>query len=145
MASAQNMFTFIGRLARDPDLRYTQKGTAVCTFDIAVDRLRDETVSTDFFRCKAWAKLAEIIQEHKTKGDQMAVTGRIQQNNWIDNDNQKHFGFDFMVDSAYFLASARKKDENFSMNGQAPPLVKAPPKSNTKKTNNKSRTKANSR
>ena len=75
-----NSVTIIGRLVRDPELKYTQSGSAVCNFGIAVNKSystsdgeKKEEVS--FFDCTAWAKTGEIIAEHLQKGRRIAIQG----------------------------------------------------------------------
>ena len=76
-----NRITLIGRLARDPELRYTNSGTPVCNFTIAVERNfknRQGEKETDFIDIVAWQKLGELCSKYLEKGKQCGVDGRLQ-------------------------------------------------------------------
>jgi len=75
-----NSVTVVGRLTTDPELRFTNTGTAVCGFSIAVDRVG--TKETDFFEVVAWSKTAEAVATYVAKGHQVAVTGSLRQDRW---------------------------------------------------------------
>ena len=86
-----NHVVLIGRLTRDPELTYTQSGSAVCRFSIAVNRTsgtrgENQEESTSFFNIVAWNKTAEICKEYLNKGKQVAVDGRLQQRRWTATD-----------------------------------------------------------
>lgn len=74
--------TFIGRMVADPDLKYTNKGTAVCNFSIAVNRKKGEEETVSFFDCVAWGTLAVGIAENLTKGMRTIVTGNLSQDRY---------------------------------------------------------------
>lgn len=83
-----NNVSIIGRLGQDPELRYTTGGKTVASFSLAVDsRREDET--PDWVNIEVWGKTADLVGEHKSKGDQVAITGRITTSNWEDNDGNK--------------------------------------------------------
>ena len=76
-----NKIILIGRLVRDPEIRYTNNGTPVTNFTLAVDRgykSKDGTENTDFIKIVTWQKLAEIVAENLEKGRLVAVEGRLQ-------------------------------------------------------------------
>ncbi|MFA5560039.1 MAG: single-stranded DNA-binding protein, partial [Methanofastidiosum sp.] len=75
-----NTVCLVGRLTRDPELRYTPSGTAVCNFNLAVDRrFKSEGQPTaDFINIVAWSASAEFAAKHYVKGLQVSVVGRIQ-------------------------------------------------------------------
>jgi single-strand DNA-binding protein len=75
-----NSVTLVGRLTADPELRFTNTGTAVCEFSIAVDRVG--TDETDFFDVVAWAKTAEAVSAYLAKGHQVGVSGSLRQHRW---------------------------------------------------------------
>ena len=83
-----NVCTFIGRLGRDPEMRYTTNGKAVVSFSLGVNRdgKKDET---DWINFVAWEKTAEVIAKYCHKGDLIGVTGSLQQRSW-EKDGQKH-------------------------------------------------------
>lgn len=78
-----NQVSVFGRFTRDPEMRYTQQGKAVCNFSLAVDRFSGKD-DTDFFECVAWEKQAENIMNSCKKGHRLLVWGRIQQERWTD-------------------------------------------------------------
>ena len=81
-----NKVILIGRLVRDPELKHTQSGTAVCSFSIAVSRTwtkdGEKKEETSFINCDAWAKGAEIITEYVKKGHRIGIEGRLKQSTW---------------------------------------------------------------
>lgn len=87
-----NVVVLVGRLVADPELKYTPSGVAVCTFGIAVSRWqRSESgeKQTDFFDVVAWRHTAEFVANYLTKGGLVAVSGRLQQRSWVQQDGQK--------------------------------------------------------
>lgn len=105
-----NNTNLIGRLTADPELKYTQAGTAVSKFTIAVDRQFKNASGereTDFIRCVAFKKTAEIIAQYQKKGNQIGVNGRIQTGSY-DKDGVRHYTTDILVDNFTFLDN--KKD-----------------------------------
>ena len=83
-----NNCSFIGRLGKDPDMRYTTDGKAVASFSLAVNRDGKKDV-TDWINFVAWEKTAELIAKYCNKGDLIGVTGSLQQRSW-EKDGQKH-------------------------------------------------------
>lgn len=106
-----NQVTLLGRLTRDPELKYTPSGKAFCRFSIAINREfnREET---DFINCVAWDKRAETIAEYLRKGRRILLQGRIQTGSY-DKDGQKVYTTDIVVDKFEFIDSAN------SNNGQS--------------------------
>lgn len=110
-----NNVVLIGRLTRDPELRYTpgQDNRAVCSFTLAVDRnysreRREQAEmsgqqTADFIRCTAWGRLAENINNYIKKGQQLAVQGRIQTGSYEHRDGYTVYTTDIVVDSADFI------------------------------------------
>ncbi len=81
-----NNVSLIGRLGRDPEARFTTTGKQVTTFSIACDNPYRRDQDPDWVNVEAWGKTAELVAEHKTKGDQVAITGRLTSSSWEDND-----------------------------------------------------------
>ena len=106
----------MGRLTRDPEVRYTQtNNTLVATFSIAVNRrfVREgDTVTADFFNITAWSKTGEFVSKYFKKGQQVAVVGRLQNRNWDDQNGQKHYATDVVAEEVYFADSKRSSDES---------------------------------
>lgn len=91
MARSLNRVQLIGNLTRDPELRYTPAGTAVCSFSIATNRswttdAGEKKDEADFHRIVAWNKLAELCSQFLTKGKKVYVEGRLSTRNWTDKD-----------------------------------------------------------
>lgn len=104
-----NKVILMGRLTRDPELRYTQtNNTAVASFTLAVDRKmvkQGEERQADFISCVAWAKGAEFIGKYFQKGSMIAVVGRIQTRNYDDKDGKKRYVTEVVVEDSYFTGS----------------------------------------
>jgi len=96
-----NTVSLIGRLGADPQLRYTQNGTAVTTFSLAVPRERNRE-ETDWFDVTCWGKLAELAAQHLTKGRQVGITGRLQQERW-EKDGEKRSKVVVVVEEITFV------------------------------------------
>ena len=96
-------------MTRDPEVRYTQSGTAVCTFTLAVDRKfakKDSGQPTaDFIPIVAWRKLAEIIGNNLVKGRRISVEGRIQVRSYDAQDGSKRYATEIVADEVEFLDS----------------------------------------
>ena len=96
----------IGRLTRDPELKYTANGNAVCTFTVAVNRPYTNQAGerqADFIDIVAWNKLAEIVAEYMTKGRLVAVEGRIQTRTYENQEGQKRKVVEVIADLVRFL------------------------------------------
>lgn len=102
-----NSVTLIGRMTRDPELRYTPNGTAVCKFTLAVNR-RFNKEQTDFIDCVCWKGLAENVANYTGKGSLVGVKGSIETNPYETKDGQKRKAVEVNCDQVVFLD--RKKD-----------------------------------
>ncbi|HPJ36542.1 MAG TPA: single-stranded DNA-binding protein [Spirochaetota bacterium] len=117
MASDLNRVILVGRLTRDPELRYTPAGMPVASFSIANNRTystggeKKEQVS--YFDCVAWSKMGEIITEYCKKGKQIAVEGRLQQRRWEDQDGNKKNKIEIVVENFQFLSGGRSQDDDY--------------------------------
>lgn len=100
-----NITVLVGRLTRDPELRYTQNGTAVANFNLAVDRPFSKEKETDFINCVAWRKQAENLAQYMKKGSQIGISGRIQTRNYEDKDGKRVYVTEVVADSVQFLDS----------------------------------------
>ncbi len=111
-----NHIVLMGRLTRDPELRYTQSQTPVASFRLAVERDfggRDGGErQTDFIDVSAWRSTAEFVSKYFTKGSMAVVSGRLQSREWTDRDNNKRTSFEVVADNVYFGESKRSRDEN---------------------------------
>lgn len=106
-----NKVILIGRLTKDPEIRYTQNNTPVCNFTLAVDRRFSKDKQADFISCQAWQKTAEFISKYFQKGSMIAVVGRIQTRTWEDNEGKKRYITEVIVDEVYFAGSKTETDK----------------------------------
>ncbi|NLD46750.1 MAG: single-stranded DNA-binding protein [Clostridiaceae bacterium] len=106
-----NKAIIMGRLTRDPELRYTNaNNTPVCSFTLAVDRQfsrQGEERQADFIPIVAWSKTAEFCSKYFTKGLKVAVVGRIQTRTWDDNEGKKHYVTEVVAEEAHFADSKK--------------------------------------
>lgn len=98
----------IGNLTRDPELRYTPSGTAVCTFGLATNRswttdTGEKHEEPEFHRIVAWNKLAELCSQFLVKGRQIYVEGRLQTRSWTTQDNQQRTTTEIVIDNMILL------------------------------------------
>ena len=108
-----NKVILMGRLTRDPEMRFTQgNNTAVCSFSLAVNRRfkQEGQPDADFINIVAWAKTAEFVGKYFTKGQQVGVIGRMQTRNYDDKDGKKVFVTEVVAEEVYFADS--KKEPN---------------------------------
>jgi single-strand DNA-binding protein len=103
-----NKVILIGNVGRDPELRYTQNGTAVANFSLATSEKytkKDGTAvdSTEWHNIVAWARLAEICGEYVTKGRQVYIEGRIQTRKWEDSDGATRYTTEIVAQNMQML------------------------------------------
>ncbi|HLR02334.1 MAG TPA: single-stranded DNA-binding protein [Virgibacillus sp.] len=101
-----NRVVLVGRLTKDPDLRYTQSGVAVANFTIAVNRPfsnQQGEREADFINCVVWRKAAENLANYMKKGSQVGVDGRIQTRTFETKDGRTAFVTEVVADSVQFL------------------------------------------
>ncbi len=100
-----NHVVLIGRLTKDPEVRYTQSGTPVGTFTLAVDRRvqKDKPKEADFIPCVVWNKTAEIVGNWCKKGKQVGVEGRIQVRSYDAKDGSKRYVTEVIVSNLELL------------------------------------------
>lgn len=109
-----NKVILIGRLTRDPEMRYTPEGVAVTTFDLAVDRPflnREGERATDFIRIVTWRKLAEVCANNLGKGRLVAVDGQLRTRSYEGRDGVKRRAVEVVADTVRFLDRPRRTDE----------------------------------
>ena len=100
-----NHVTLIGRLTKDPEVRYTQSGTPVGTFTLAVDRRvqKDKPKEADFIPCVVWGKTAEVVGNWCKKGKQVGIEGRIQVRSYDAKDSSKRYVTEVIVSNLELL------------------------------------------
>lgn len=100
-----NKVILMGRLTRDPELRTTPSGIAMCRFSIAVDRQfsrQGEEKQTDFFDVTVWRNTAEFVCKYFARGRMIHLEGRLQNNNYTDQNGVKHYATAIIADSVSF-------------------------------------------
>ena len=112
MARSLNKVTLIGNLTRDPELRYTPQGTAVCTFGVATNRqwtteAGEKKEDAEFHRVVAWNKLAEICSQLLTKGRKVYVEGRLQTRSWTGQDGNQRTSTEIVINDMIIFDSRR--------------------------------------
>ena len=109
-----NKVILMGRLTRDPEVRYSQgeNATAIARYTIAVDRRykKEGDASADFIGCVAFGKLGEFAEKYLRKGTKVVVTGRIQTGSYTNKDGQKVYTTDVVVEENEFAESKRFDD-----------------------------------
>ncbi len=119
-----NKVILIGRLTKDVELRYTQtNNTAVASFSIAVNRKfvkTGEERQADFFNIIAWNKLAENISKYLFKGNQVAISGRLETRSWDDQNGQKHYVTEVIAEEIDFIGSKNKQNNEAILNSPTP-------------------------
>lgn len=106
-----NRIVLIGRLTRDPELRFTPNGRAVCSFTLAVDRPftnQEGNREADFINIVVWNKPAENCAQYLSKGRLAAVDGRLQIRSYDGNDGQRRYVTEVIADNVRFLPSGNK-------------------------------------
>ena len=120
-----NHCVLMGRLTKDPELRMTNNQLPVATFTIAIDRkFKDASGNkqVDFINCVAWRKTAELISQHFTKGRMIAVIGSIQVRSWDDNDGNKKYTTEVIVDEFSFTGDNKQQTGQQSNDDGAMPF-----------------------
>ena len=107
-----NKVILMGRLTKNPELRHTDSGKAVCNFSIAVSEGYGENQRTEFINCVAWNKTAEFVEKYFTKGRMIIVDGRISTRTWEGQDGKKNYATEVVANQVSFGES--KKDSETS-------------------------------
>ena len=108
-----NHIVLMGRLTRDPELRYTGSNIPVASFTVAVDRDfgKGEERATDFINVVAWRQTGEFVSKYFTKGSMIVVSGRLQMRDWTDRDGNKRTSAEVVADNVYFGESKKSRDD----------------------------------
>lgn len=111
-----NKVVLMGRLTRDPEVRYTQtNNTLVANFSLAVNRRftrEGDTQTADFINVVAWSKTGEFVSKYFKKGQQVGVIGRIQTRSWDDPSGQKRYATEVVAEETYFADSKRDNSDS---------------------------------
>lgn len=101
-----NTINLIGRLTKQPELRMTNTQKTVAAFTLAVDRDYDRS-ETDFVPCVAWGQTADFVDRNFTKGQMMALKGRLQSRDWMDKDGKARTSWEVVAESVYFCGDKK--------------------------------------
>ena len=106
----------MGRLTRDPEIRYTQNNTPVASYSIAVDRnySKDQDRQTDFIDIVSWNKAAEFVSKWFKKGSLIVVVGRLQVRKWQDKDGNNRISYEVISEEVSFGGSKNDSDSSVS-------------------------------
>jgi single-strand DNA-binding protein len=120
MSRCLNKVLIIGRLGRDPEMRYTPSGRPVTTFSVGTSRSwntsdGERRSETEWFNVVAWGNLAEICNQHLTKGQLVYVEGRLQTRQWEDQQGNRHTNTEIVANEMIMLENRR---ENYSAASQ---------------------------
>lgn len=103
-----NKVHLIGNLVKDVELRYTGNNTPIATYTIAINTKYGEKQDTDYINIKTWGKSGEFVSKYFKKGQPIAITGRLKNNNYEDNNGIKHYGMEVVTEDVEFVG-ARKE------------------------------------
>lgn len=123
-----NKIFLMGRLTRDPELRYTQSQIPVASFSLAVDRDfkgQDGQKETDFIDIVAWRNTAEFVSKYMSKGRMAVVEGRLQLRDWTDRNGSKRRSAEVIADNVYF-GDSKRDSEGGTPGGYGQPAYGAP-------------------
>ena len=127
-----NKAILMGRLTRDPEVRYSQNNLTITSFTLAVDRRfvrQGEERQTDFIPIVTFGKTAEFCEKYYRKGQQVLVMGRIQPRTWDDNEGKRHYITEVICEEAYFADSKRQdgaRPDDFGYFPQGPDGADSP-------------------
>lgn len=116
MSRGLNKVMIIGRLGRDPEMRYTPSGRPVTTFSVATSRSwntadGERRTETEWFNVVAWSSLAEICNQYLVKGQQVYIEGRLQTRQWEDDQGKRHSSVEIVANEMIILGP-RRSDSN---------------------------------
>ena len=114
-----NTVILMGRLTKDPELKQTPQGVSVVTFSLAVDRSysKGEEKQADFINIIAWRSTADFVAKYFTKGQLIALRGRLQTRQWQDQSGQKRYATDVIADEVFFAEGKRDNAEERTTTG----------------------------
>ena len=130
-ARSLNKVKLIGNMTRDPEMRYTPQGTAVCTFGVATNRTwvtdsGEKREETEFHRIVAWNKLAELCSQLLFKGRRIYVEGRLQTRQWTGQDGQSRQATEIVIEDMIILDSKRQGEQEPGQEVPQETVVEAP-------------------
>lgn len=125
MSRGLNKVMIIGRLGRDPEMRYTPSGKPVTTFSVATSRSwvtseGERRTETEWFNIVAWGSLAEICNNHLLKGRQVYIEGRLQTRHWDDAEGAKHTSTEIVANEMIMLDERRENNNGGTSEAEIP-------------------------
>jgi single-strand DNA-binding protein len=127
-----NNVVLVGRLANDPEMRYTPSGMPIANFRLAVDRGRKSESGeeqTDWLDIVAFQKTAELVAQYLDKGSLVGVEGRIQSRSWEGQDGKRNWRVEIIANNVRFLESRAEAERRRAARGQSgPPGAGGPPR-----------------
>jgi len=116
MSRGLNKVMIIGRLGRDPEMRYTPSGKPVTTFNVATNRIwntssGERRKATEWFNVVAWSSLAEICNQYLQKGKQVYIEGRLQTRHWEDKEGKHHSSVEIVANEMIILDNRQQASE----------------------------------
>jgi len=116
MSRGLNKVMIIGRLGRDPEMRYTPSGRPVTSFSVATSRSwntsdGERKTETEWFNVVAWSSLAEICNQYLVKGQQVYIEGRLQTRNWEDDIGKRHSSVEIVANEMIMLGDRRSSNK----------------------------------
>lgn len=117
-----NKVVLMGRLTRDPEVRYTDNGNSIARFTLAVDRRfkREGEADADFINCVSFGKSAEFAEKYFKQGTKIAITGRIQTGSYTNKDEQKVYTTDVVIEEQEFAESKSSSTNSVYQQSQRP-------------------------
>jgi single-strand DNA-binding protein len=117
-----NKITIVGNLGRDPELRYTPQGNAVCNFSMATNEKRRDKGGeaqdvTTWFRVTLWGKQAETASKYLTKGSPIYIEGRLRVEEWNDRDGKSRYTLEVHATDMQFISAGARGDEMTTTGG----------------------------
>ena len=116
-----NVFTGMGRLTKDPEIKTTQSGKSVTTFTIAVDRDFDRG-KADFFHCVAWNRLADVAARYLKKGQLVVVTGSMQSREWTDRNGNNRTMWEVNLSNVHFTEPKKEEPQFDDLDDEEAPF-----------------------
>lgn len=133
-----NVLVMMGRLTRDPEVRYSASGSAVARFSLAVDRRfkREGQPDADFFNCVSFGKQAEFVEKYLHKGVKVVIQGSLQNDNYQNREGQMVYRDQIMIDNIEFAESKAASQQNaaaFNARQSSAPAASAPAAQSTRR------------
>ena len=132
---SENICHLLGRLVKDPVLKYTQSGGAMAIMTLATDRKfisKSGKAITDFHKVIIWNKSAEIVAQTLHKGNRIFVTGSIENDNYIDNNGIKHYGYAIRAERFGYIDRKSESDTEQEQQMENPDITKTDEPDDTK-------------